>query len=156
MAKAYNLLRGACAFCHHFLVSEPVVSLRFQTAYAARRIKDVLYQIVMYVAKLRLLEYGLVELADGLDELGIRRASTGGASKRKKGDLEDGDSTDESIADFKKRIDLYLDACMTLAKQEGYGRDEYKRSGIGFARRAKCTQEFLKSLVKKKCDRCGA
>jgi DNA-directed RNA polymerase I subunit RPA1 len=72
-------------------------------------------------------------------------------------DAEEGESTEEpseTIDEYNGRLQLWVRS--SLAKATDQGRDEYKKSGIVYDRRKRVIAEFLKSLTKKKCDRCGA
>lgn len=117
-------------------------------------------QILRYVAKLSLLEHGLVVQADQVDALPMRTADK--ASKGKAADPEDvGESTDEpdeTVEEYKERLETWVTVCLKRAGEAGtkYGRDEYKKSGIVYDKRKRVIDSFVKSLVKKKCERCGA
>lgn len=122
-------------------------------------------QILKYIAKLTLLEHGLVTEADRIDQLHLRAAVSAGPSKGAAAkaadatlsDQEEGESTEEpgeTIDEFKERIGEVVRK--TLARFGQQGRDEYKRSGNVYDRRKKVIAEFLKSLTKKKCEHCGA
>ncbi|KAI5481516.1 DNA-directed RNA polymerase I subunit RPA1 [Pseudohyphozyma bogoriensis] len=148
MTQAFQLLRGTCTFCHHFLASEVA--------------------ILKYTAKLTLLEHGLVTQADAVDSFNLASSSKASAAAKKSpkkkhagpatlSDDDMGESTEEpteTFDDFKGRLDAWVK--ISLGRMDKKDRDEYKRSGIVYDKRRRVMQEFLKSLVKKKCDRCGA
>lgn len=72
-------------------------------------------------------------------------------------DKEEGESTEEpgeSIQEYQTRLETVVSKL--LAKHTDQSRDEYKKSGNVYDRRKKVIAEFLKSITKKKCDRCGA
>lgn len=120
----------------------------------------VVEQIFRYAAKLSLLEHGLVVQADQVDALPMRVATKGKGSVDKSLE-ESGESTDEpeeTIDQYKHRLDTWVSVCLQRAEEAGmgYGRDEYKKSGIVYDKRKRVIAEFIKSLTKKKCDRCGA
>lgn len=144
MTQAFQLLRGTCTYCHHLLTTE--------------------VSILKYVAKLTLLEHGLVVQADAVDAIVVRAASKGptkGKAATAAGatlsDQEEGETTEdpvETINEYKLRLDMFVR--VHLARAEESGRDEYKKSGSVYDKRKRVIAEFLKSLTKKKCERCGA
>lgn len=110
-----------------------------------------------------LLQHGLVVESETVDLLAIRtnapapKGTAGKAIDATLSDAEEGESTEEpaeTIEEYKGRLETWVRVC--LARNKGMDRDEYKRSGIVFDRRKKVVHEFLKSLNKKKCQRCGA
>lgn len=120
-------------------------------------------QILKFVAKLSLLEHGLVVAADAVDTMDIRaapKAPKGTAGKSKDAtlsDQEEGESTEEpgeTIKEFKKRLERWVKGSKERARNQD--RDEYKKSGNVYDKRKKTIAAFLKSLTKKKCDKCGA
>ncbi|KAL4076163.1 hypothetical protein J3A83DRAFT_4357265 [Scleroderma citrinum] len=127
MAHMYNLLRGICLFCHRFKIRRSA--------------------LCKYVAKLRLLEHGLLDAAFGVDELHIQ-------TKGNSDDTEDEDSRDETLEDFEKRVGLYVQIHLSRAQMK---RDQYKNELVYQARKDVIT-DFLKSTISKKCQNegCGA
>ncbi|KAM0755051.1 DNA-directed RNA polymerase [Meredithblackwellia eburnea MCA 4105] len=147
MTQAFQLLRGTCTYCHHFLATEA--------------------QIVKYIGKLTLLEHGLATEADQLDSFVFEGGKKGKKEKKHAGpstlsDEDEGEPTDERDVDvgsesfeaYTNRVETYV-AISIRTKSEG-GRDEFKKGGIVYDKRRKTIQEFIKSLTKKKCTRCGA
>lgn len=110
-----------------------------------------------YIAKLKLLEHGLVVQSDQVDALPMRVLQK---NAKGKGDDAEGESTEEAsetIEEYKHRLDTWVSICLTRSSEAGgYDRDEYKKSGLVYDKRKRVISEFLKSLTKKKCDRCGA
>lgn len=119
-----------------------------------------------YIAKLTLLEHGLVTQAEHVDTF-IHETKSKAAKKKAKhagpatlSDEDEGEPTeevpveDESLEQYAARLDFYVR--ITLQRSAGTSRDDYKKGGIVYDRRRKLISEFLKSLTKKKCGRCGA
>lgn len=76
-------------------------------------------------------------------------------------DADAGESTDETIEEFKKRLDEFVMLAIEKGKTTNgindRGRDEYKESGTVFDVRKKVIAEFLKGLSgKKRCEHCAA
>ncbi|SCV71244.1 BQ2448_2832 [Microbotryum intermedium] len=159
LIQAYQLLRGTCTYCHHFLISEALV--------------------FKYIARLSLLERGLVVEANELTKINIIGAASSGDKKkhdkdatlpdREVGDStlepgqvdpDDEDSQVESIEDFGIRLKTFVARAIKRATKidpSSTTRDEYKKSGTVYDQRKKVIAEFVKLLAgKKKCTRCGA
>ncbi|KAG6842007.1 hypothetical protein C0991_003533 [Blastosporella zonata] len=139
MNNMYNLLRGTCLFCHHFKMSRSVLA--------------------KYVAKFRLLERGLLDAAQGVDDLRIHVSSE---TKKKSGDEDDSedeatdkpDVPDETIEQFVMRVNLYV--AVHLSRASTSKRDHYK-DGLVYQTRKDLINEFLKSTILNKCQNanCG-
>ncbi|KAF9247391.1 hypothetical protein BU15DRAFT_84891 [Melanogaster broomeanus] len=125
MTNMYNVLRGTCLFCHRFKTRRSVVS--------------------KYVAKLRLLEHGLLEAAHGVDDIQMQMGSG-----EDDGDGEDG--RDETIEAFEKRIELYVS--INFARASSSNRDHYKDELVYQARKD-VIMDFLKTTISKKCQNEG-
>ncbi|THH14387.1 hypothetical protein EW146_g5928 [Bondarzewia mesenterica] len=125
MQNMYNLLRATCLFCHHFKLSRSM--------------------LVKYIAKLRLLEHGLLEAAKGLDEITMRTS---------KG-VDDDDTPDETSQEWESRLNYYVQ--IHFMRASGSKRDDYKDSLVYQARKDLIT-EFLRIAIVKKCSNpsCGA
>ena len=108
------------------------------------------------MAKLRLIERGLVEAAQGVDNLHIRI----GRSKQKAKDgeeevLQDEPSLpDETVAEFIARINLYV--AIHLARAPQTTRDSHKEE-LTHQMRKDLIHEFLRACILKKCQNpdCG-
>ncbi|KAJ7094564.1 hypothetical protein B0H15DRAFT_830038 [Mycena belliarum] len=156
MGNMFNLLRDTCLFCHRFKISRPVLA--------------------KYVAKFRLLERGLLDAAQGVDELQIRvsiKKNKSGAKKGKgkKAKQEDSDRADDSSDDeqeeagmavldetleqFAMRVNLYV--AVHLGRTPTSTRDHYK-DGMVYKARKELISEFLKTSFTAKChnDGCGS
>jgi DNA-directed RNA polymerase I subunit RPA1 len=121
------------------------------------------------IARLTLLEHGLVTAALNLDAHFVAPASTkksAAAAKAKASQTENiedadaGESTDETVEELSKRLEEFVQTCLRAAKkgkQAHAGRDEYKESGTVFDVRRKVISQFIKSLSgKRRCEHCGA
>ncbi|KIK92292.1 hypothetical protein PAXRUDRAFT_830087 [Paxillus rubicundulus Ve08.2h10] len=125
MTNTYTVLRGTCLFCHRFKARRSVVC--------------------KYVAKLRLLEHGLLEAALGVDDI---QTQTGSGNDDSDGE----DSRGETIEDFEKRIDLYVG--IHLARASSSKRDHYK-DGLVYQARKDVISDFLRMTISKKCQNEG-
>ncbi|BGP30582.1 hypothetical protein JCM10296v2_002337 [Rhodotorula toruloides] len=155
MVQAFQLLRGTCTYCHRFLVGE--------------------VQLLKQIARLTLLEHGLVTHALELDAhfqgpAPASKSKSAAAAKARAAaaadnveDAEQGESTDETADEFRARLDAFVHGALRAAKKgkgvgsEHHGRDEYKESGTAFDVRRKVIAQFLKTLgAKRRCEHCGA
>ncbi|GJN87219.1 hypothetical protein Rhopal_000164-T1 [Rhodotorula paludigena] len=160
MVQAFQLLRGCCTYCHRFLVND--------------------VQLYKQIARLTLLEHGLATAALELDAVfqgpaPVSKAKAAAAAKQRAAtagndnieDADAGESTDESLDEFRARLDQFVAQQVRAAskgKQVGAGqgqghkgRDEYKESGSVFDVRRRVISQFLKSLgTKRRCEHCGA
>ncbi|KAF8471484.1 beta and beta-prime subunits of DNA dependent RNA-polymerase [Gautieria morchelliformis] len=126
MINMYNLLRGTCLYCHKFKPRHTVVC--------------------KYVAKLKLLEHGLLDAAHGIDDIQQRVSDAG--------DEDDGENADsESDEDFMKRVKLFV--AVHLHRASSSKRDDYKDSLV-YQTRKEVIQEFLRKAISKTCQKCGA
>ncbi|KAJ2849957.1 hypothetical protein IWW36_002266 [Coemansia brasiliensis] len=101
----YRFLQGCCPYCHHFA---------FKRVTAAR-----------YVAKLRLLEYGLIQEANDLDNMLPRTAKP--QDEEDEMDLEDDEETfsrskkgDETEEEYIERVKNYVDECLRQSPRSTY------------------------------------
>ncbi|KAH9482769.1 DNA-directed RNA polymerase I subunit rpa1 [Psilocybe cubensis] len=140
MGNMFNLLRGTCMFCHRFKMS--------RTA------------LWKFLAKLRLLERGLLEAAHGVDDIRLRvkqkkmKTSKGDEGEDAIDDDKDSDVPDEAPHEFMARLNLYV--AIHLARSPTSTRDCYK-DGLIYQTRKDLINEFLKACISKKCQNedCG-
>ncbi|KAL0949316.1 hypothetical protein HGRIS_009392 [Hohenbuehelia grisea] len=149
MANLYNLFRGMCMFCHRFKMSRPV--------------------LCKYMAKLQLLEHGLLDAAKGVDDLhikvSVKRSKTTAKAPKEDADEEgsqeseaeaeaesEDDCPDETPDEFQARIGLYLR--VHFARASGSKRDHYK-DGLVYQARKEVINEFLKATTLRKCQNEG-
>lgn len=112
-----------------------------------------------YVAKIRLLERGLLEAAQGIDDIHLRVRPK--EKKKPVGNDREGDTSaeeeeeeepevpDESPSEFIARLNLYV--AIHLARSPKNNRDSYK-DGLVYQARKDLINEFLKSCMLKKCQ----
>lgn len=122
------------------------------------------------MAKLMLLERGLLDAAQGVDDLTLRVRRK--QEKEKKGKLKKGDDEEEDQDDeeedandpevpnetpqgFMTRINLYV--AIHLRRESSSKRDNYK-DGLVYQTRKDIINDFLKSCILKKCQNgdCGS
>jgi hypothetical protein len=98
-----------------------------------------------YLAKLRLLERGLLDAAQGIDDMQLR-------TQRNKDKEEE--VSQESPQAFIARINLYV--AIHLARAPNNTRDSYK-DALVYQARKDLINDFLKSCLLKKCQNsdCG-
>ncbi|KAF9478153.1 beta and beta-prime subunits of DNA dependent RNA-polymerase [Pholiota conissans] len=138
MGNMFNLLRGTCMFCHRFKMSRTM--------------------LWKYLAKLRLLERGLLEAAQGVDDIKLRVRS----KEKKKPKANDEGDEEESVEEeeepgvpdetpelFIGRINLYV--AIHLSRAPKNTRDSYK-DGLIYQARKDLINDFLKSCILKKCQ----
>jgi len=121
------------------------------------------------MAKLRLLERGLLDAAQGVDDIALRvrqKQEKEKKGKSKKGDDEEEDQDDDEDAneaevpdetpqEFMTRINLYV--AIHLYRASSSKRDNYK-DGLVYQTRKDIINDFLKSCILKKCQNgdCGS
>ena len=93
-----------------------------------------------YTAQLRLLEYGLVDAARNVAGEQLRA-----------GDGEEGESPD----DFCERVTRGADELVAAAKGRGV-RANVAQGSAEYAARKELRTEFLRDILRRRCDRCGA
>ncbi|CEH13852.1 beta and beta-prime subunits of dna dependent rna-polymerase [Ceraceosorus bombacis] len=154
MSHMFNLLRGCCLFCHRFKINA--------------------FTRILFVARLQVLEYGLVALSDELAGETLQRqpslvgSGDAGGSSADVADLhmEDGDGQietragagqpPETLEEFEQRIHLRVFTAIEQAIKEGRRRGKCN-DGATYAARKLLTSSFMKEiLLKKSCPRCKA
>lgn len=116
------------------------------------------------MAKLRLIERGLLDEARGLDDMTLhtkrrkvnptgRRGKEGGDNADKK-DAVEMPVADETAQEFMTRIHLYV--AVQLSRNANKTRDSYK-DGSCYQAKKELIDEFLKATILKKCQNpdCG-
>ncbi|KAJ6598841.1 hypothetical protein DFH09DRAFT_1388152 [Mycena vulgaris] len=128
MGNMYNLLRDTCLFCHRFK------------------------------AKFRLLERGLLDAAQGVDELQIRVSikKKKAAAKKGKGKKDDGDESSEEEEE-EAGVAVLDETLEAFAMRVNFTRDHYK-DGMVYKARKDLINEFLKVSFTSKCQNegCGS
>jgi hypothetical protein len=127
------------------------------------------YQISQYVARLRLLDAGLVEqaheianmfpdpVADDEEDLEDDELEGGGSGSKKKGRRGESSAMPaQNAAEFIVRIDKFVKHHLALAKKRGGVKDEYKDGLVYEERKATLQQALVAAKKPKKCLRCAA
>jgi hypothetical protein len=112
-------------------------------------------QVNMYVSKLRLLQYGLVDEVAVVDTMGAVKGVKSKAAKDKEQDSDDDEDDDEDF--MKKRTD-YVSRCIREAKKSGKleGLMAGGLSPIAAESRRELVKTFLKEINGfKKCANCS-
>lgn len=112
------------------------------------------------MAKLRLLERGLLEAAQGVDDIRLRvkqkktKPPKGEEGEDASDDDKDPDIPDEAPHEFIARLNLYV--AIHLSRSPTSTRDSYK-DGLIYQTRKDLINEFLKACISKKCQNedCG-
>lgn len=105
-----------------------------------------MHKLVKFVAKLRLIEHGLLVAAQGLDDTQLK----GGKGKGS----DDEEEEVESLGEFEARINGYVEGHLKRASTSK--RDNYK-DGLVYQARKDVINDFLKiALARKKCLNCDA
>ncbi|KAG6813000.1 hypothetical protein H0H92_014931 [Tricholoma furcatifolium] len=111
--------------------------------------------VAKYAAKFRLLERGLLDAAQGVDDIQMRTKTAEKKSESEDSEAEVATEETESVEEFLIRINLYVAVHLHRAKQSK--RDHYK-DGMVYQTRKDLINEFLKLAAGvKKCQRsnCG-
>ncbi len=107
-------------------------------------------QLAKYAAKLRLLDYGLLGAAQGIDDLSDYRWDD-----KADNDMQvDEDESQETEDEFLSRVDKYVNIHLNSASSSK--RDNYK-DNLVYQARKDLISEFLKSTILKRCQNgdCG-
>jgi len=150
MTHAYNLLRGTCVFCFRF--------------------KAPLMQIILFVARIRLIDHNLLTEADDLANEQLLNQKTFTANEAVRpgqadSEAEDGDGTfetresvgveTETIHAFRERINRYVEDRIRESGQAA-GATAVK-DGAAYAARRAAINAFLKLIIiKSRCHYCKA
>ncbi|TRM68131.1 hypothetical protein BD626DRAFT_555014 [Schizophyllum amplum] len=132
MPNMLNLLRGTCLFCHQFKMSRTV--------------------LWKYMAKLKLLEVGLLDAAKGVDDIHLRVSRRGRDKDAMDVDMPaQTKEIEETPEQFMMRLNLYVAVNLRHAKGK---RDNYK-DGLVYQTRKDLIHEFLRSTSLNKCQNEG-
>jgi len=128
-SKCMMFCAGLVFFCHRFKIHKG--------------------PLCKFIAKLRLLDHGLLLAANTLDDFHME-------SRRSKGD-DGADEEDfgEPFEAFEARVNAFV--AISISAASSSKRDNYKDSLV-YAERRNVIQQFLKSIISKKCPNpnCGA
>lgn len=140
ITQVYNLLRGSCHHCHHFLLPPALVA--------------------QYAARLMLLERGLAADADAIAGITMKVARQ--LARHKRDNIEEqGDDTEaETLMEYKARLWKTITDAVKRERNANGGqipnRDSFKNQ-ICFDKRKVLIAEFLKLITsKKRCYNCNA
>lgn len=127
-------------------------------------------KLCRFIAKLRLLDYGLLDASQGVDEFQRYRKPTQPKQPKakKKGRKDEGDESqdgvemegvddvlsgeekkDETLQAYMARLNLYV--FVHLSRAKGSKRDDYK-DGLVYQARRDLINEFLKATIMRKCQ----
>ncbi|KAN0064843.1 hypothetical protein ACQY0O_001900 [Thecaphora frezii] len=164
MLRMYSVLQTMCLFCHKFRMTE--------------------FQAVKYAARFRLLEYGLVQEAEDVGNMELKRHhrftfadekpdGPGQQKKTKKNqEMSDDDDEDrnaernfrlvqdntkpsESVAEFKERVNALVDELIQKAIREGKSNTS-EMTEAPYVARNKLMAEVFKAKASNRCERCSA
>lgn len=113
------------------------------------------YQLSKYIAKFYLLERGLLDAAQGVDDIQLHTKVKPGKDKRTQNNQEDGEEEEddeehsETLDEFQARVTLYTR--VHLSRASSSKRDHYK-DGLVYQTRKDLITEFLKTTILKKCQ----
>ncbi|EJD01575.1 beta and beta-prime subunits of DNA dependent RNA-polymerase [Fomitiporia mediterranea MF3/22] len=123
MVSMYKLLKGTCTFCHRFKIRRT--------------------ELVKYVAKLRLLDHGLLDYANAIDEMKPN------VSQNEDGSEDEDTAADESLEEFSRRVKMTTQLFLRMHPERK--RDDYK-DGLVFQARKDVIAEFLATTALKRCQ----
>ena len=98
------------------------------------------------MAKLRLLDFGLLEACNALNDVSINLRKNTDENENAEG------IDDESLADYEKRINLFVLLHLRLHPQRK--RDDYK-DGLVYQTRKQTIAEFMAGAMLKRCQNDG-
>ncbi|TIC01852.1 beta and beta-prime subunits of DNA dependent RNA-polymerase [Wallemia mellicola] len=133
----FNMLRGVCLYCHHFKLDPAVVT--------------------RYVAKLSLLDYGLIDEAEQVDLIkrGVSEAEEEDATSKMSKSALKALEKERELEAYKSRVNSWVKFNVSKAQQNGKTRDEYK-SGLVYQTRKRLFHQLFRQMYRKKCDNCNA
>lgn len=148
MGKMYDLLRGTCLFCHKFKIGRADVRIYSPDMLGVTNSLFCL-QLVKTIAKLRLLDAGLLHAAQLVDDMQIKARAV---------DEDAVDAEDAAIEDidaFAMRVELWVQSYLRSASSSK--RDNYK-DGLVYQERKAVIHEFIRAAQRRKCSQpsCGA
>jgi ABC-type multidrug transport system ATPase subunit len=109
-------------------------------------------KVCKFIAKLRLLEHGLLVAAQKLNDLKTERRKRKTASESDDDDDDDEDSQ-ESFEDFEKRVNTFVE--QNISRDSNGKRGQYKAAAV-FQARKETIMEFTKTAMLKQCKNCNA
>ncbi|KAI8391772.1 uncharacterized protein BYT42DRAFT_642179 [Radiomyces spectabilis] len=132
----YAILRAQCIYCHRFRMNRP--------------------QMKKVVAKLMLLQNGLIREAQALEDLYIKTAKKGKNNTEET--LEDAMEEDadamSSAEEYMDHIDNYVKKCLADEEARKFAASNYKVTVINEARKAVMMDFMRQCLATKRCGNC--
>ncbi|SAM02441.1 hypothetical protein [Absidia glauca] len=132
----YAVLRAHCLHCHHFRMGPT--------------------QEKKVVAKLKLLESGLVREAQAIDEFYVKLK---GSKKKDSEDLEDdemGDDVFSNAEEYEAHLEKYVKDCMADPEIRAASASNYKVTVINQVRKSVMMDFMRRCLAIKRCEHCQA
>ncbi|KAL5507950.1 hypothetical protein ACEPAH_5568 [Sanghuangporus vaninii] len=124
MTTMLKVLRGMCLYCYRFKINR--------------------VQMVKIIAKLRLLDRGILSTSHAIDDMRIK------VSRASEDEGEDEETNEgESLEEFTKRINLLV--WLSIRANPESRRDHYKE-GLVYQARKDVIAEFLSATDRKKCE----
>ncbi|KAL5527693.1 hypothetical protein ACEPAG_6494 [Sanghuangporus baumii] len=124
MVTMLRVLRGMCLYCYRFKINR--------------------VQMVKFIAKLRLLDHGILSTAQAIDDMRIRVSRAGEDE-----DEDEETNEEESLEEFTKRVNLLV--WLSIRANPESGRDHYKE-GLVYQARKDVIAEFLSVTCRRKCE----
>ncbi|CAO3608899.1 unnamed protein product [Cunninghamella echinulata] len=132
----YALLRSQCVYCHHFRMGET--------------------QKKKILAKLKLLEHGLIRESQAVDEFYVQ------IDKKKKKGAVDNDTEEiemdgdvfSNAAEYEEFLEKYVQDCLADPEIRKYSADNYKVTVINEVRKTVMSEFMKRCLAIKRCENC--
>ncbi|CAO3624522.1 unnamed protein product [Cunninghamella blakesleeana] len=134
----YAVLRAQCVYCHHFRMGQT--------------------QKKKVLAKLKLLEHGLIREAQAVDEFYVQIDK-----KKKKGAVDNDDEPEEmdvegqvftNAKEYEEFLDKYVQDCLADPEIRKYSADNYKVTVINEVRKQVMGDFMKRCLAIKRCENC--
>ncbi|CAO3689510.1 unnamed protein product [Umbelopsis ramanniana] len=131
----YTNLRAKCFYCHKYRMNR--------------------VQLHKIIAKLKLLQRGLIRESQRIDDFNIRAKKSKNADDDDIADvLEEEQEGSETAEQFLERIDDYVEACINNKEANEYASRTYKITIINEERKQVMADFFRRCIAKKRCENC--
>ncbi|CAM0140636.1 hypothetical protein VKS41_006661 [Umbelopsis sp. WA50703] len=132
----YANLRAKCFYCHHYRMNR--------------------IQLHKTIAKLKLLQRGLIREAQRIDDFNIRVKKSKHVDEDDIADvLEEEQEGSETAEQFIERIDEYIEASINNKEATEFASRTYKITIINEERKQVMADFFRRCIAKKRCENCG-